>query len=79
MIETIKIGSRNVCQKKPLGSGQFGDTFQGVFQKMLQVVVSLGNKEEFKVGVNILSKAKNHQNILRFFCIRKLSLRDLVY
>ena len=68
MADTIQIGSLKVYQDKPLGSGQFGSTFKGVFQKMIQVVVSLVNKDEFQVNVDILSKAQNHPNILRFFC-----------
>ena len=68
MTEIIHIGNLKVYQRQQLGSGQFGSTFLGVYQRRTEVVVSLVDRKEFHADIDILI---NHPNILKVFCIEK--------
>ena len=69
MTETV--GYLKVYTVTPLGRGQFGTIFRGSFKKTTEVDISCVDKGEFFVDVEVLSKTKNHNNILHLFCVEE--------
>ena len=77
LASNITIGDLLVNHQKPLGSGQYGSIFEGLFQNKTKVAVTCVNQKEFGVDIEALKGTQNHKNILQCFCIEDSLLSSL--
>ncbi len=71
-----KVGEKLRCdQKRSIGNGRFGFVFYGLFEdtklvavKRFQRVQIIDDEEKIKREAQLLLKASDHPNILRYFC-----------
>lgn len=62
-----RIGKIRFCRRDNLGSGRFGSVFQGKYDDKYDVAVKRVVHTDFLVEIDVLKKAQNHPNILRYY------------
>jgi len=48
--------------------GHFGRVFKGDFEETVDVAIERIKKRDFIVELDVIRKAQNHPNILRYYC-----------
>jgi len=73
-VRTKEIGKLRFCQYSDQSfesiniKGRFGRVFKGDFEETVDVAIERIKKRDFIVELDVIRKAQNHPNIIRYYC-----------
>lgn len=64
----LKIGKLSFCSIESSVKGRFGRIFKGKFEESVIVAIERIKNRDFIVQLDVIRKAQNHPNVLRYYC-----------